>query len=81
MVRGCGIAVTADPLVSQWAEMHKIALGLGISFEITRQLRENSLSSIAFMGLPCPRNRTGIRVDGVIEGFYGTKPELFRQIW
>src|SRR5690606_1840950 len=60
MVVGCSIAVTKVPLVSQWAEMHKMAFGLGISLAIFRKPSTNSFSSMAFMGLPCPKNNTGI---------------------
>ena len=32
IVLGCYIAVTYIPLVSQWAEIHSIALGFGITY-------------------------------------------------
>src|SRR5690606_35420533 len=60
MLGGISIAVTFVPLVSQWAEMHNIALGVGILCAIFGNPLTNSLSSIAFIGLPCPKNNTGI---------------------
>src|SRR5574343_2107749 len=59
MVFGFGIAVTIVPLVNQCAETTTTALGVGISFPICCQRFENSLSSIAFIGEPCPMNKTG----------------------
>ena len=56
-----------EPSVNQWAEMHKINCGFGCVAPNSRpkayQLRRNSLSSIAFIGLPWPRNITGMRGD------------------
>src|ERR1035437_4400147 len=60
IVIGFCIAVTKVPFVSQCADIHKIALGVGNVFPISFHFLENSLSSIAFIGLPCPRNNTGI---------------------
>src|SRR4030065_2465499 len=60
MVRGASMAVTCVPWVSQWAEMHKIAFGCGMSRAAAIQAEFNSLSSMAFIGLPCPINKTGI---------------------
>jgi len=37
-----------------------MALGLGRILATSRQAFENSLSSMAFIGLPCPMNNTGI---------------------
>ena len=51
--------------MSQWADTHKINCGLGRVVPNSRpkvcQLRRNSLSSIAFIGLPWPKNITGMR--------------------
>jgi len=54
------MAVTQVSRVSQCAEIHKMALGLGKILATSRQAFENSLSSMAFIGLPCPMNNTGI---------------------
>src|SRR5512135_3253369 len=60
MVRGLSIAVSSVPRVSQCADTHRIALGVGRVLPISRHPLENSLSSMAFIGLPCPTNSTGI---------------------
>src|SRR5690554_7369274 len=60
MVGGFFIAVTQVPRVSQCADIHKIACGRGISLAMFRKPRTNSFSSMAFIGLPCPKNNTGI---------------------
>src|SRR3989338_640586 len=60
MVLGFCIPVTADPTLSQCAEIQIIAFGVGISSANFFQRRLNSLSSIAFIGEPCPINNTGI---------------------
>ncbi|OQA12272.1 MAG: hypothetical protein BWY67_00404 [Bacteroidetes bacterium ADurb.Bin397] len=59
MVLGLATAVTRVPFVSQCADTHKIALGLGNCFPIAAQLLLNSLFSMAFIGLPCPINSAG----------------------
>jgi hypothetical protein len=53
-------AVTAQPAVSQWAEMHSTPEGRGSCAVTSRHPRLNSLSSIAFIGDPRPTNNTGI---------------------
>ena len=63
MVRGCFIDVTRVPSDRQWAEMQRIAVGRGMRRATSDHARLNSLSSIAFIGLPCPMNSTGISVD------------------
>src|SRR4051812_32672017 len=60
MVLGKSIAVILVPLVNQCADITSTALGVGISFAICVHRRLNSVSSIPFMGEPCPTNRTGI---------------------
>ena len=40
--------------------MHRIAVGVGIVFAASSQPRENSLSVMAFMGLPWPTKSTGM---------------------
>src|SRR3546814_13032065 len=60
MVGGFCIAVTKVPRVSQCAETHRIAWGLGIFVATPLKLSTNSFSSIAFIGLPWPKNNTGI---------------------
>jgi hypothetical protein len=40
--------------------MQRTADGLGIDFTMFRNPLTNSFSSMAFIGLPCPRNSTGI---------------------
>src|ERR1700733_4460441 len=64
MVRGCGIAVTAVPSTYQWAEITRMARGLGTLAPRLRQAVVKRLDSIAFIGLPWPRNAEGIR-EGV----------------
>src|SRR5262249_12921113 len=61
MVRGCSIAVTITPRVCQWAEMHRIALGRPRAAPTRAQPRLKALSSMAFIGLPCPTKSAGIR--------------------
>src|ERR1039458_7547333 len=63
MVSGCSIAVTRVPSVSQCAETQSTALGLGSDRATAAHARLNSLSSMAFIGLPCPMNRAGIVVS------------------
>src|SRR6218665_2394285 len=60
MVFGISIAVTKVPLVNQCAEIQIIAFGFGISLLIFRKPCTKIFSSMAFIGEPCPRNRTGI---------------------
>src|SRR5690242_20496887 len=60
MVSGLSIAVTKVPLVSQCADMQSMALGTGKAFAAVCQPLVNSFSSMAFIGLPCPTNNTGI---------------------
>jgi hypothetical protein len=49
--------------VSQWAETHKIADGLGRLCPSFFHVSGNRDFSIAFIGLPCPTKRTGINFD------------------
>lgn len=63
MVFGRSIAVTYVPRVSQCAEMHRIAAGFGSRPASCFHDLLNGLSSIAFIGLPCPTKRTGILAD------------------
>ncbi len=51
-MRGAAIAVTADALMNQWAEMHTIARGRGIDAASSDHAVVYRLSSSAFMGLP-----------------------------
>src|SRR4051812_16774132 len=60
MVCGFSIAVTKVPLVSQCALTHTIAFGFGIVLPMFLNPATNSFSSMAFIGLPWPRNSTGI---------------------
>src|SRR5437773_3707884 len=60
MVSGLPEAVTRMPAVSQWAETHRTAAGLGSRRAASAQPRLNSLSWIAFIGDPCPTKRAGI---------------------
>src|SRR5690606_3574343 len=60
IVTGFSIAVTYVPLVSQCAEITSIAFGFSIVWDKLRKPWTNSFSSIAFIGLPWPRNNTGI---------------------
>ena len=46
------MAVTATPRVSQWAETHRMALGLPTASPIAFQARVVSLVSSAIIGLP-----------------------------
>ena len=52
------------PRTNQCAEIDKIAFGRGSKPAIARKPWLQTLSSMAFMGEPCPTNRTGIRPDG-----------------
>jgi hypothetical protein len=40
--------------------MHRMAVGFGMVWPMFFHPSVNSFSSIAFMGLPCPTNNTGI---------------------
>jgi hypothetical protein len=40
--------------------MQRIAVGVGIVCDTFRKPATNSFSSMAFMGLPCPRNKAGM---------------------
>jgi len=65
-LRGANALVRGVRGVSQWAEIHRTALGLGSRCPNSSQLRWNSLCSIAFIGSPCPMNTTGIRGAGMV---------------
>jgi hypothetical protein len=52
---------TSVPTLSQWADTHTIARGTGRSAAAFIHALLNSLSSMAFIGLPCPMNKIGIR--------------------
>ena len=56
------MAVTRLPRVSQWAEMHRMAAGVGRVSATWLQTWLKELSSMAFIGLPCPTNKIGMRV-------------------
>src|SRR5690349_3410221 len=60
MVRGLPIAVTAVPSVYQCADTHRMARGRGIDAPSRRQDSVYWLRSSVFIGLPCPKNTTGI---------------------
>src|SRR6266705_1148102 len=60
MVFGLSIAVTAVPSVYQCADTHRMASGFGIESPSRRQDSVYWLRSKAFMGLPWPKNTTGI---------------------
>src|SRR6185312_5638462 len=62
MVSGRGEAVTPTPRVSQCADTHNTARGRGNVSPRRCHSRRQELSSIAFIGEPWPRNRTGIRM-------------------
>ena len=64
IVFGLAIVVTLVVLVSQCADIDNIACGLGSCLPSFLQLLLNSLSSMAFIGLPWPINITGMRGDG-----------------
>src|SRR5512147_660171 len=68
MVSGCATAPAYTPRVSQCAETHSTDLGRGSCCASARQARWNSLSSIAFIGLPCPRNSAGMRMRELARG-------------
>src|SRR5512136_904312 len=63
MVSGCSLVVTLASSASQWAEMHRIAVGLGKDSPTLFHVSANRDFSIAFIGLPCPTNKTGIDFD------------------
>lgn len=60
MVLGALMAVIWVPRVSQCALTHRMAVGVGSVCPIDFQCCENTLSSMAFMGLPCPTNNAGM---------------------
>src|SRR6266849_1087219 len=60
MVLGLSIAVPAVPSVYQCADTHRMALGFGIDLPSFRQASVYWLRSKVFMGLPWPKNTTGI---------------------
>src|SRR6267154_2412270 len=60
MVLGSRIAVTAVPSVYQCADTHRMALGFEIELPSRRQASVYWLRSRVFMGLPWPKNTTGI---------------------
>ena len=53
--------VTKTPAFCQWAETQRMAAGRGSAAAAPAQARLNSLSSMAFIGLPCPTKTTGMR--------------------
>src|SRR5687768_16781074 len=57
------MAVTNVPLVSQWAEVQRMAFGFSIDLPIACQLFVKSFCSKAFIGLPWPTKYTGILVS------------------
>ena len=67
--------------VIQWAENMRMARGRGSDIQISFQLREKILSSMAFMGLPCPMKSMGsfcvIGVSGIIADNYQSFFPLF----
>ena len=62
-VLGQSAEPTYTPCVSQWDEMHRMALGRGRRRPRSCQLRRQALSSMAFIGEPCPRKTAGIGPD------------------
>lgn len=54
------MAVIFVPCVSQCADTHSIALGFGSDFPICCQCWLNTFCSMAFIGLPWPKNKMGI---------------------
>jgi hypothetical protein len=61
------MAVTARPGVNQWAEMARIASGLGRSAAIRRQALLLTLRSSVFIGVPWPTNNAGMEL-GMVAG-------------
>ena len=60
-MRGCRLAVTkAPPLVSQCADMQRIAAGRGNSLPSASHDIVHSFADTALRGVPCPTNTTGI---------------------
>src|ERR1051325_6015755 len=60
MVLGCADAITCDPEVTQCADITHTASGLGSRALNPLSASVKALSSIAFIGDPCPTNNTGI---------------------
>ena len=58
-MRGCDIAVTAVALMYQWAEMARIAVGVGNDNPSCCHDSVNRFISMVFIGLPCPINVAG----------------------
>ena len=74
MVLGCAMAVTAEMLTYQWAEMARIALGRSIVWPSSVQAAVKRLCSRVFIGLPWPRKAAG-RV-GIGPLFGGGTPSM-----
>src|ERR1700739_1951424 len=64
MVRGCADAMTCDPCVTQCADTTHTAFGRGSSAASPRKASVKALCSMAFIGEPCPTNKTGIFSTG-----------------
>jgi hypothetical protein len=60
MVFGFSTASTSDPAVTQCAQTTQTAFGLGKRGASVSSVFVNAFSSIAFIGDPCPTNKTGI---------------------
>src|SRR5690606_15865175 len=63
IVRGDRIAVTAVALMNQWAEIARIARGVGTDRPNAAQACVYRFDSSALSGLPWPTNATGMRDD------------------
>jgi hypothetical protein len=66
MVRGRGMAVTAVALMYQCALITRMARGRGTDAPNCCQAVVYRLLSRAFIGLPCPKNATGILMVTIV---------------
>src|SRR6185295_564237 len=73
MVFGFSMAVTWVPFVNQWAEIQSTALGGSSSLPIFSHVALNSLSSMPFIGEPCPINRSGV--------FFSCSSRVMLNLW
>ena len=67
LFRGASV-MCVEPGVSQCALMTTMACASGSSPPTRAHSLVNALSEIAFIGLPCPTNSTGMRSLGVSRG-------------
>src|SRR5271165_350998 len=67
MVLGCAELITCAPEVTQCADTTQTAFGRGKRTESSSSVLVYALCSMAFIGDPCPTNRTGIFTSASIQ--------------